>query len=271
MSRAHRVGRLRTLAVTVAVAAAASAAVSGCGGGSSGQSRAAAPGGAAGASTGGRAAGTAGGGFEVLGPTGPGGAPVPGSAGPGGAGYGNGSSAAGSFTAAPGSPAVAGGDPTGGPAGATATGTGPGGGVDVVTPAANPVAGINQAYYVFMTSISGLDDDFNGGWVTELQKVAVPAMVDTAERAAGTLEAAKDHGVGTLRDDHRVLHIDPRAGKATLTDCLDEYNWYVVSDGSGQPDPGVARGYFQGTGVFVQSAGHWMVQSWRSEPTRCQF
>ena len=262
----------------MAVAAAVAAMAAGCGGGSTHQSgQAPSPAAGAGPGTAGPAA--SGGGFEVLGPTGPGGAGS-GSSGASGASPGSGGgTGTGTFVPVPGGGSAGpGGGSGGGPSSGTGTGSagdpsvgGPGGGVQVLTPPANPVAAINEAYYVFMTSVSGIDDDFNGGWVSELQQVAEPAVVDAAKRAAGTLESAREHGVGTLRDDHRALHINPAAGRATLTDCLDEYNWYVVSDSTGQPDPGVARGYFEGTGTFVESAGRWLVESWRSEPTKCQF
>lgn len=181
--------------------------------------------------------------------------------GAGGSGVGGSAGGAGGYGAGSGSGATSG--------SGTGTGQASGGGITFVTPNPNPVAAINQAYYVFMTSISGIDDDFNGGWVTQLQKVAQPAVVSAAEQAAGTLEAAKEHGVGTLTDDQRRLSITGTT--ATLTDCLDEYDWYVVSDGTSQPDPGVARGFFVGSGTFVEAGGHWLVSSWRSEPTKCKF
>ena len=196
--------------------------------------------------------------MEFAGPGGPGAGTS--SGGPGGIGTGGpAGSGGGTFTP------VTGVASSGGPSASS------GGGVQIIEPTANPVAAINEAYYVFMTSVSGLDDDFNGGWVSTLGQVSQPAVVKAAEQAAGTLEQARDHGVGTLRDDHRVLHVDPRNGRATLTDCLDEYHWYVVSDRTGQPDPGVARGYFRGSGTFVESAGRWLVQSWKSESTTCRF
>lgn len=102
-----------------------------------------------------------------------------------------------------------------------------------------------------------------------MELVAVTSLVDDAEGAAAIIGQDHEHGTGTLVDDQRKLKIT--GATASVTDCLDEMHWYVVSDRTGQPDPGVARGYFDGSGTLVDHNSRWYVSTWKSEGTSCTF
>jgi hypothetical protein len=123
------------------------------------------------------------------------------------------------------------------------------------------------AYHTFLADVEGLDHDFGAGWVARMRDVAVPSLVDAARRAAASIQQAHEHGVGQLTETRAVVTVSGSTG--SLVDCLDEQNWYVVSDTTGKPDPGVSRGYYTGTASFVLQNGRWYVQTWRPTQNRC--
>ena len=126
---------------------------------------------------------------------------------------------------------------------------------------------IADTYASWMSDLSGLVDNLSNVWLTAIREVATESMTDAANKTAIAVQEADEHGVGTLVDSHRVITVHP--DEADLTDCLDEEHWYVVNNSSGQPDPGVTRGYFEGTAKFTLVNGQWFVSSWNSHPQTC--
>jgi hypothetical protein len=134
---------------------------------------------------------------------------------------------------------------------------------------AEQVAAVGSIYSLFLSDVAGLDDNFANHWVQSLQQIAVPSLVEEAKLAAQTLQQGQAHGVGPLQDSHRSVVIS--GSTARVSDCLDEYDWYVVSDATGQPRPGIARGYFSGKGVLTDQNGQWVVAAWKSESAPCRY
>lgn len=132
---------------------------------------------------------------------------------------------------------------------------------------ADPKDAIRAAYQAWMNDLSGLFENLSPVWVHAISEVATPAMTRAAQQAAGAIQQAHDHGVGTLVDGHRVISI--KGSTASLSDCLDELHWYVVEDANNTPDPSVSRGYFVGSASFVLTGGQWFVSEWNSHPKRC--
>lgn len=128
---------------------------------------------------------------------------------------------------------------------------------------------IGIVYDAFLSDFSGLLDYLSRDWMTAVTQISTERMSAAAVAAAGAVQQAHDHGIGALVDSHRRLTVT--GGSASLTDCLNEKDWYVVEDKSGRPDPSVTRGMFIGTATFTKLNGQWKVSAWNSHPHRCSF
>jgi hypothetical protein len=139
-----------------------------------------------------------------------------------------------------------------------------------VTAGEDTTAQLQAVYDTFLADISGLDDNLNQSWLTALQQVVTPRLLKAADEQAETFLAAHEHGTGTLKDAHQVVKITG-SKTATIFDCLDEVDWYLVEDASGQPDPGIARGDFVGIADLVLQGGRWYVDIWQPSQGQCHF
>jgi hypothetical protein len=129
---------------------------------------------------------------------------------------------------------------------------------------------IESDYHSFLVLLSGLDDNLTSNWSTALQGVATARLVLAAQRDAAAIEQAHEHGVGTLTVDHEVVKL-LSGTQATVFGCLDEYDFYLVQDANGQPDPAVSRGDFVGVADMVEVSGQWRVDVWESEQGHCTY
>jgi hypothetical protein len=129
---------------------------------------------------------------------------------------------------------------------------------------------ITAAYETYLVDLSGLDDNLNEGYVAPLASAATSRLAQASVRQAASLLHAKEHGVGTLRDDHLTILMTGLTS-ATLADCQDEKDFYLVSDASGTPDPFVARGTFAGSAQLVLQDGHWLVDVFTTTHVTCDF
>jgi hypothetical protein len=139
-----------------------------------------------------------------------------------------------------------------------------------VTAGEDTTSQLQSVYDTFLSDISGLDDNLNQTWVSAIQQVVTARLLKAAEEQAETILAAHEHGTGTLKDAHQVVEVTGPA-TASIFDCLDEVDWYLVEDASGQPDPGITRGDFVGIADLVLQDGHWYVDVWQPSQGRCQF
>jgi hypothetical protein len=139
-----------------------------------------------------------------------------------------------------------------------------------VTAAENTPDQLHAVYDTFLADISGLDDNLNQSWATSLQQVVTPRLLNAAEKQAETFLRAHEHGTGVIKDAHRVVKITGPT-TASIFDCLDEVDWYLVEDASGQPDPGITRGDFVGIADLVLQDGRWYVDVWQSSQGQCRF
>jgi len=131
-------------------------------------------------------------------------------------------------------------------------------------------AAVVAAYESYLSDLSGLDDTLSKSYLAPLASVTTSRLADATVRQAAALEAAGEHGVGQLRDDHvRVVMTGP--GSAAIADCQDEYDFYVVTDTTGAPDSFVARGDFAGSAQLVLQGGHWLVDVFSTTHVRCTF
>lgn len=146
----------------------------------------------------------------------------------------------------------------------TAVAPGPGAGTD---PTQRAILGAYQSYLV---DLSGLDDNLSRGYIAPLASVTTTRLAQASVRAAAAILAAKEHGVGTLHDDH-VSVVMTGPDSAALADCQDEYDFYLVSDSSSTPDPFVQRGDFAGSAQMVLQKGHWLVDVFTTTRVACAY
>jgi hypothetical protein len=129
---------------------------------------------------------------------------------------------------------------------------------------------IESDYHTFLVDLSGLDDNLNSSWSSALQTVATARLVLATQRDAAAIAQAHEHGVGMLMVDHEVVKAI-NASQATVFGCLDEYDFYLVQNANGQPDPAVSRGDFIGVADMVLVNGQWKVDVWESEQGHCTY
>jgi hypothetical protein len=142
--------------------------------------------------------------------------------------------------------------------------------------AANPSVGnsmqvaVTSDYEDYLVDLSGLDDTLNKAYVARVAAVATNRLAQATVRQAAALQAAQEHGVGTLRDDH-VSIVMTGPASAVLADCQDEDHFSVVKDSSGTPDPFVQRGTFVGSAQMVLQDGRWLVDVFTTTHDSCTF
>jgi uncharacterized protein YraI len=137
-----------------------------------------------------------------------------------------------------------------------------------ITQTSGPVpASARASYTAFLKDLSGLDSSFQASWIAAMAEVATTQIVESAWQAANTVRAAHEHTVGELSDSH--LSVVVVGNTARVEDCLDEFDWYVVEDGSGRPDPAVSRGHFQAVGALGFAAGRWLVTQFQPGTASC--
>jgi hypothetical protein len=126
------------------------------------------------------------------------------------------------------------------------------------------------AYESYLVDLSGLDDNLSQGYIAPLASVTTNRLAQASVRQAAAILAAQEHGVGTLHDDHvSVVMTGPTS--AALADCQDEYDFYLVSDGSSTPDAFVQRGDFAGSAQMVLQNGHWLVDVFTTTHVACTY
>jgi hypothetical protein len=139
-----------------------------------------------------------------------------------------------------------------------------------VTAGEDTTAQLQAVYDTFLADISGLDDNLNQSWLSAIKQVVTPRLLKAAQEQAETILAAHEHGTGTLKDAHQVVKVTGPA-TASIFDCLDEVDWYLVEDASGQPDPGITRGDYVGIADLILQDGHWYVDIWQPSQGQCRF
>jgi hypothetical protein len=129
---------------------------------------------------------------------------------------------------------------------------------------------VERVYETYLFDLSGLDDNLNRSWVPPLAEVATSGLGDATVRAAAAILRAREHGMGMLRDDQVVVKItDPSS--ASLVDCQDEKDFYLVDDATGRPDPAITRADFVGTAQLVNLKGRWYVSAFATTHVRCTY
>jgi hypothetical protein len=129
---------------------------------------------------------------------------------------------------------------------------------------------ILSAYESYLVDLSGLDDNLSQGYIGPLASVTTTRLAEASVRQAAAILAAQEHGVGTLHDDHvSVVVTGPTS--AALADCQDEFDFYLVSDGSSTPDAFVQRGDFAGSAQMVLQNGHWLVDVFTTTHVACAY
>jgi hypothetical protein len=131
-------------------------------------------------------------------------------------------------------------------------------------------AELTSVYGTFLHDISGLDDNLNQSWVNALEQVATAKLVHAAQLQADNIASSQEHATGTLRDAHQVIEITSSIS-ASIFDCLDEENWYLVENSNGKPDPGITRGYYVGIADLLSVNGRWYVDVWQPAQGSCRF
>jgi hypothetical protein len=141
----------------------------------------------------------------------------------------------------------------------------------VVGTATDPIQrAILTAYESYLVDLSGLDDNLSQGYIAPLASVTTTRLAQASVRQASAILAAQEHGVGTLHDDHvSVVMTGPTS--AALADCQDEYDFYLVSDGTSTPDAFVQRGDFAGSAEMVLQNGHWLVDVITTTHVACAY
>jgi hypothetical protein len=129
---------------------------------------------------------------------------------------------------------------------------------------------IVTAYETYLVELSGLDDNLSQGYIAPLAAVTTTRLAQASVRQAAAILSAREHGIGTLRDDH-VSVIMTGATSAALADCQDENDFYLVSDDSSTPDPFVQRGDFAGSAQMVLQDGHWLVDVFTTTHLPCTY
>lgn len=129
---------------------------------------------------------------------------------------------------------------------------------------------ILSVYESYLVDLSGLDDNLSQAYIGPLASVTTNRLAQASVRQAAAILAAQEHGVGTLHDGHvSVVMTGPTS--AALADCQDEYDFYLVSDGTSTPDAFVQRGYFAGSAQMVQQDGHWLVDVFTTTHVVCAY
>lgn len=129
---------------------------------------------------------------------------------------------------------------------------------------------ILTAYESYLVDLSGLDDNLSQGYIAPLASVTTTRLAQASVRQASAILAAQEHGVGTLHDDHvSVVMTGPTS--AALADCQDEYDFYLVIDGTSTPDAFVQRGDFAGSAQMVLQNGHWLVDVFTTTHVACAY
>jgi hypothetical protein len=129
---------------------------------------------------------------------------------------------------------------------------------------------ILTTYESYLVDLSGLDDNLSQGYIAPLASVTTTRLAQASVRQASAILAAQEHGVGTLHDDHvSVVMTGPTS--AALADCQDEYDFYLVSDGTSTPDAFVQRGDFAGSAQMVLQNGHWLVDVFTTTHVACAY
>jgi len=103
--------------------------------------------------------------------------------------------------------------------------------------------------------------------VTVLQRVATSDIVDSVTAQANTIEAAHEHTEGELSDSD--VKVSVTGSNASISDCLDQYDWFLVEDGTGEPDPAVTRGHFTGSAQLTLTTGGWKVSAFAASTSPC--
>jgi len=129
---------------------------------------------------------------------------------------------------------------------------------------------ILSAYESYLVDLSGLDDNLSQGYIAPLASVTTNRLAQASVRQAAAILAAQEHGVGTLHDDH-VSVVMTGPSSAALADCQDEFDFYLVSDGSSAPDAFVQRGDFAGSAQMVLQNGHWLVDVFTTTHVTCAY
>jgi hypothetical protein len=130
-------------------------------------------------------------------------------------------------------------------------------------------AAISRSYQDFLADVAGLDAGFDPGWVTRMRQVATAKLIDAVQQVAAGFQKLGDHTEGALHDSH--VGIQTRGSRAVVIDCLDEYDWYLVNDKSGEPDPGATRGNFEAFSSFVHTSTGWKISLWKPGSYACQY
>jgi hypothetical protein len=126
------------------------------------------------------------------------------------------------------------------------------------------------AYESYLVDLSGLDDNLSQGYIAPLASVTTNRLAQASVRQASAILAAQEHGVGTLHDDH-VSVVMTGPSSAAVADCQDEFDFYLVSDGSSTPDAFVQRGDFAGSAQMVLQDGHWLVDVFTTTHVACAY
>jgi hypothetical protein len=126
---------------------------------------------------------------------------------------------------------------------------------------------VRTAYESFLRVLTGLDGSPDRTWVAALSQVATPAVAASVAAAATTIGAAHEHTVGQLTDAQFTVAVT--GSQAQVGDCLDEYDWHLVENGSGAADPGVTRGRFRGEAQLTETGGRWLIAQFHSTTTPC--
>jgi hypothetical protein len=129
---------------------------------------------------------------------------------------------------------------------------------------------IEAAFKSFLVNLSGLDDNLNASWIAPLSATTTSQLASATVRQANAILNAHEHGVGILRDDQLVIRVTGPTS-ASIADCQDQKNFYLVADGSDTPDPAITRANFVGAADLVEISGHWYVSVFTTTHTECDF
>lgn len=128
----------------------------------------------------------------------------------------------------------------------------------------------SASFTTYLYDLSGLLDTLNESWIPKIQAVTTTRLAQASVRTAAALLYSHEHGLGVLHDDQLTIRVISST-QALVTDCEDQYHFYLVTDSDGQPDPAIQRGYFTGTAVLVYQQGHWLVDVYRPSSATCHF
>lgn len=147
----------------------------------------------------------------------------------------------------------------------------PGSGAGVTGAPSDPTQrAVLTTYESYLVDLSELDDNLSQGYIAPLASVTTTRLAQASVRQASAILAAQEHGVGTLHDDHvSVVITGPTS--AAVADCQDEFDFYLVSDGTSTPDAFVQRGDFAGSAQIVQQNGHWLVDVFTTTHIACAY